>query len=272
MAVSARTSDDVWAVGYHNSGRQTSPTAAPLTDAPVDKTLVLHWDGMRWRTVSSPNAGNSSSRLTGVATVSASDAWAVGYSDGDAVVGAYDATPTTAIILRWDGKLWLRVNAPQAGKYRNELYGLSVLNKDAVWAIGRYTPSLPDPSMPHTGDGPDAQPLILRWDGSTWSQVPTVPAGNSFTGIAVAASDAAWAVGSISTEGSNEPVVMQWDGMLWSIADATVPDPVVKGAPRIDSLESVVAPSPGEAWAVGSYRSGRPGSETLILRRLPQTS
>ena len=79
---------DVWAVGTVNAS--THP-----------KTLIEHWDGVRWRVVPSPNVAGHANFLFGVAGVSARDVWAVGR------VGGYDSDATSkALIEHWDGVRW----------------------------------------------------------------------------------------------------------------------------------------------------------------------
>ncbi len=63
-AVTAVSSNDLWAVGYDST---TS-----------DFTLIEHWNGSNWSIVSSPNQG--SDQLNAVAAISSSDVWAVGLS------------------------------------------------------------------------------------------------------------------------------------------------------------------------------------------------
>lgn len=79
-AVTARTADDVWAVGLRGG-----------------KTVVLHWDGRDWTQAAAP-PGDEGSFLTGVDAEAADDAWAVG------------AQPTAdgfrPLRLHWDGTVW----------------------------------------------------------------------------------------------------------------------------------------------------------------------
>ena len=44
-----------------------------------DTDAVEHWNGTSWAIVPSPNMGTGNNHLNGVAAVSASDVWAVGY-------------------------------------------------------------------------------------------------------------------------------------------------------------------------------------------------
>jgi len=65
-AVSATSSGDVWAVGDSLSA-----------DQQTDDTLLLHWDGTRWRVHASPNPARLN-ELDAVAAVTPTDIWTVG--------------------------------------------------------------------------------------------------------------------------------------------------------------------------------------------------
>ena len=66
--VTATSGRNAWAVGAAASGL-------------VNKTLILRWNGRKWRHVASPNPG-SSNDLFGVAASSSGNAWAVGTFNG----------------------------------------------------------------------------------------------------------------------------------------------------------------------------------------------
>ncbi len=67
--VAAVSTSDAWAVGaYYNSTTGHNSTA------------TLNWNGASWSVVSSPSVGSFDNHLYGVAAVSASDVWAVGYN------------------------------------------------------------------------------------------------------------------------------------------------------------------------------------------------
>ena len=94
--VAAVSANDVWAVGYYDNGSGAS------------QTLVEHWNGTAWSVVPSPNAGTSYNYLNGVAAVSASDVWAVGY------YGIGGSTNQT-LVEHWDGTAWSVVSSPNVG-------------------------------------------------------------------------------------------------------------------------------------------------------------
>src|SRR2546429_116361 len=72
-----------------------------------------------WSVVPSPN-GSSSSGLSGVAVVSASDIWAVG-SSGSQRSGAQ------TLIEHWNGSSWSVVTSPNPGSIYNTLYGVTAV-------------------------------------------------------------------------------------------------------------------------------------------------
>jgi hypothetical protein len=89
--VSALSPADAWAVGSY--GHFTAQAAA-------GKPLMLHWNGTTWKQVASPFLGTDSV-LNGVAALSSSHAWAVGGSLPRFSTG-------TTLVLRWNGKNWMR--------------------------------------------------------------------------------------------------------------------------------------------------------------------
>ncbi len=75
-SVSARATDDVWAVGsrYDQNSQQVA---------------IQHWDGHAWSVAQATGPGLNGNALSGVCAVSASEAWAVG--DYSHAYGAHQA-------------------------------------------------------------------------------------------------------------------------------------------------------------------------------------
>ena len=69
-AVTAISTNDVWAVGSHS-------------DTSSSGTLTMRWDGAQWSVVPSPNVGPHPGALNAVAAVSSDELWAVGANYGD---------------------------------------------------------------------------------------------------------------------------------------------------------------------------------------------
>ena len=135
-SVSALSANDAWAVGHFS----------PSLTSGAQKPLVLHWDGTRWAQVASPAPGDTLvTALNGVAAISPSDAWAV----GDVFNGTTQTQRT--LVFHWDGTGWTHVPAPSPGFAT--LYGVAGVSASDAWAVGQGNNS-----------------LILRWDGSRWTQ------------------------------------------------------------------------------------------------------
>ncbi len=73
-AVAAVSARDVWVVGSDGD------------DNIFFQTLIEHWNGSSWRVVPSPSPGSFSTQLLGVAAVSATNIWTVGYADTNTLI------------------------------------------------------------------------------------------------------------------------------------------------------------------------------------------
>lgn len=83
IGVSAESPTDIWAVGDQGGG-----------------IVTMHWNGKSWKIVKSPTVPYNAHGhgLNSVATISAKDAWAVGYYGG----GGY------GLFAHWNGTAWRR--------------------------------------------------------------------------------------------------------------------------------------------------------------------
>ena len=88
LAIAAHTASDVWTVGSRSA--LTHP-----------RTLILHWNGVSWKVIPSPSPSADQDGLQGVAVVSGSYAWAVGYQGR-----------LKTLIERWNGTAWKVVPSP----------------------------------------------------------------------------------------------------------------------------------------------------------------
>jgi len=219
--VDATARDTAWSVGYY------------IGSDGLNETLSEQWDGSAWKLVDTPNAGANGSQLYGVATVSASEAWAVGYSAGDP-----STYTSSTLVERWTGSAWSVVSSPNPSKDplygANQLYGVRAFGPDDVWAAGwQWTPI-------------GSAPLIERWNGRAWKVSPTPD--DSFRELQAldgTSSTDIWAVGHAFTfSDGNQSLIMHWDGSSWTI----VPTP---NLPDDNYLNDVSVISPTDAWAVG---------------------
>ena len=194
---------DVWAVG----GVGTNP-------------LTERWNGSSWSVVASPiPAGATGATLRGVKSLAANNVWAV---------GEYQTTTNPGrrtFILRWNGTAWSHTPSPNPDGVQNLLVAVDGVAANDVWALG---------NMGHDGYGGDTVAgLMLRWNGSAWSQV-ALPNGSGWeTGfstrklddiVAVASNDV-WAVGTAFSFAtfSRVPYYVHWNGTTWQ--EGTIPGP-----------------------------------------------
>jgi hypothetical protein len=215
FGVAATSASSAWAVGSY-------VTSINLGGQP----LIAHWNGTAWKHVPGPNLGDCfTCPLKGVAATSASNAWAVGYTD---ITGN-----SQSLILHWNGTAWRQVPSPNPSKFSSVLFGVAATSARNAWAVG----------------GGANNVLIAHWNGTTWQRVPSPIPGTLYGIAAVSASDA-WAVGSLPTGGT---LTLHWNGTAWK----QVPSPGPSGS--LIYFSGVAATSASDAWAVGTD-----GSNTLI--------
>ncbi len=93
--------------------------------------------------------------------------------------------------------------------------------------------------------------MILHWDGTAISAVPTpdLPGSASLVGVVALAPNDLWAVGTFTdfTNVVTRPLFEHWNGSAWSI----VPAPVMPSGDN--ELFAVSAVSPHDIWAVGQH-------------------
>jgi hypothetical protein len=225
VAVAAASGNDVWAVGN-----------SQVSGFYQWNTLIEHWDGAKWSIVKSPNVpGADKNFLNGVAMVSPTDVWAVGYSE-EGVQGTIDAP----LIEHYDGRSW-SISAspfPKPSQF-NALYGITALTANNVWAVGYAN---------ENSRGQNGQALIEHWDGAKWTLVASPIAGNATILLGIASLSAAnlTAVGYIQTSNVQFlPVTEHWDGTRWNVVNPP-------NAGKVAQLFGAAAAN-GKTWAVGAY-------------------
>jgi hypothetical protein len=142
---------------------------------------------------------------------------------------------------------WDVISSPNVGTLANELSSVTVVSKNDAWAVGT-TQVIPQGQAPHD------ETLIERWDGTSWSVVPSPNVGtdqNDLLGVAATSHDDAWAVGNYFDDGTLAwtTLAMHWDGASWTVIDTPSP------SSRFAALEAVVAIAPDDAWAVGARQT-----------------
>ncbi len=223
--VSATSRRSAWAVGHY-----TSPDGTTVT-------LALHWNGRSWRKVPTPDPSTGDNELLGVRAVTASNVWAVGY-------WLDPQSRNQTLILHWNGRTWRRAVAPPVATFGTRLSAIAAASASDAWAVGQY----------YSGADTD-QPLILRWNGRSWSRARLPGAGSRtemLYGVA-ASKSSAWAVGlgpclGPSINCPSKSLIMHWNGRSWAVTGSIS----ISDATNQNSLAGVAVSGPG-AWAVGSY-------------------
>ncbi|MBI2840853.1 MAG: hypothetical protein HYX75_21255 [Acidobacteria bacterium] len=97
--------NDVWAFGMWDSWDPTKRY----------KTLILHWNGSAWSTVTSPNPTQGDNYLLGATALSSTSIIAVGGAF------SYDGKSVATEVLRWDGKSWKTTSGPSSHPGQSDL-------------------------------------------------------------------------------------------------------------------------------------------------------
>ena len=173
---------------------------------------MLRWDGTSWTPVPFPAP---LSLLTSVSAVSPSSAWAV------ARQGIFGSTQP--VVMHWDGTSWAQVASPSFGIGLGSWLDTVVATSDtSVYALGLYANG-------YTRLSPHLVPLVLHWDGSSWTgaalPIPGqgIPTVNRALGVTAAGQ--AWAAGATeqgAVYAAPVPAVPDVTGRMVGEANATL--------------------------------------------------
>jgi hypothetical protein len=141
--ISATSASDIWVVGS-----TTNPTTFASTPE------ALHFNGTAWTAVPMAEPGSDTASISAVAAISPANAWAVGEQAGTAApIGGGTLTE------HWNGTSWSVVPSPTPGA-DDSLTGVAGRSAGDVVAVGSALPSI---------NGGPLQSVILRWNGTSWS-------------------------------------------------------------------------------------------------------
>lgn len=212
---------DAWAVGYY-----TTTSAA--------NTLIEQYHNGSWSTITSTNPSTTTNVLNGVAGDNTADYWAVGYY--------YSSTAhvNQTLIEHYSGSpaSWATVSSANHGSSKNNyLTSVTVVSTTLAWAAGYYN------------DGSNNQPLLLKWDGSSWSDhTSDLPSGllNGSKLDSISFFDAwnGWGSGYNGTASTGLALQHKVTGWL-------------NNSPTDGELQRVSTPSSSTAWVGGWKQSGK---------------
>lgn len=172
--------------------------ASPRWQTSSDLSLLAQGNAASshtWHVVRSPSRSGTYNSLNGVAAISASDVWAVGFYNNSNDVGR-------TLTEHWNGIRWSIARSPNTGFYTNDLEAVSAISSTDVWAVG----------YDDTESG-QAQRLIEHWNGNNWSIVPNPGQMGGLFGVTAVAANDVWAVGSAALGDGIE----HWNGTQWSV-------------------------------------------------------
>jgi hypothetical protein len=244
--VAATSANNAWAVGYRGGTRNETPL----------ETLILHWDGISWSQVASPNIPGAANELSGITAISSNDIWAVGSAGG------------APLAMHWNGNAWnIFPMQVTSGLSSERITAVAGSASNDVWAVGQGKGLFSNRTSAR----------IWHWDGVRWTQkvcfalsASNPPDGYEgegapdtyFTGVAAAASNDVWAVGALGSG----PTILHWDGAAWT----RVTHPRV--FPNSAVLRGVAASAGGTIWSIGleiEFDSSGSITRTLIDRYRP---
>lgn len=202
---------------------------------------VAHWQNGRWTqtptAVPDDPVADLEIDLLSVVSLAADDAWAVGTrSDADGF--------PLGLIEHWDGSEWTIVDHPESTARGTALHDVTAVSPTDIWAVGEVSPE--------TGSWTDARPLVMHYDGTSWTTIPTpeVPKEQrpaQLRSVSVTDDGQVWAAGlRNAAEGVfGVPLILHHDGSGWQ----EPPDPGV--GTRINVV-GVYAAADDDVWVVAT--------------------
>jgi hypothetical protein len=187
-AVDALGPADAWATGQ-------TENVAPVGQS---NTVALHWDGSSWTRTETPEVAaqdGTYGHLLGVSATGPDDVWAVGIAaSAPGIFGGGDR----ALIEHWNGTSWTVGETLPAD---SRLVRVVAIASDDAWAVGS------------TGYSGTFRPLVLRWDGSRWNEIPVNVEGQaSLSDISMSPSGDLWAVGDVEENGHGRTLTLRCPG------------------------------------------------------------
>jgi hypothetical protein len=242
--VAGTSTDDVWAVGYYFNA----------AGGIYQQTLIQHWNGSQWSTITSPNVSGVRNYLTSVSAISTSDVWAVGYT-------LNSSNQSAVLLLHWNGTEWGIVTNPTVSGSYSYLYGVTCADADNCWAVGTYNPA---------EDTTDETLVLRKGTFSNWT-VESSPSPstslNRLYGAANVSEEYVWAVGKYQSTPSNTLTMRRLPTTGWETVSSPNADTDENVLRAVVVVPGTTVSSGGDVWAVGYYKSSTLLEElTLIMQ------
>ncbi|HVB24156.1 MAG TPA: hypothetical protein VNG51_19620 [Ktedonobacteraceae bacterium] len=118
--IAAVSTTDIWVVGSYFSDHSKR-----------SNVLIEHWNGTQWSIVPGAPTTSSYVSLLAVGVISATNIWAVGYSDIPTSNNIYTLTE------HWNGTAWSIVASPNPGDYQDSFNAVAEIpGSNYIWAVG----------------------------------------------------------------------------------------------------------------------------------------
>jgi hypothetical protein len=219
-----------------------------------------------WSVVPIPNPPTSTHTVVeDVVSIAPDDAWAVGRQ----YVPVPGGSETQTLAYHWDGASWTIVPTPSPSPYPGggwaELLAVEAVGADDVWAAGDARVVGPDGFV-------GTHLLVLRWNGSQWSVVPSPQtvggSGNFVDDIEIVSPSEIWFVGDWlefppTSVAEKRALAMRWNGSSFQV----LPTPFFNNASiGGHGLTAISASSASDVWAVGGGHDGDYVDFSYIVR------
>jgi hypothetical protein len=242
----------------------------------VEQTLTAEWNGRSWSVQGGQANGKTYPKLGSVSCAAANDCEAVGAgAEGwngttwsaqnlpgaglkgvscpstASCIGVGDATADT-----YDGTAWTAhdIKATPSGGSAPQLAAVSCASSAACEAVGSYVTA-----------GGIVVPLVLGYDGTTWSAQQTPTMTDTTSSLAAVSCSSRGACTAVGSDAGGVLVVREGAGG-WSMQNAPNPDGAIGPSITAPGLTAVSCPTANECVAVGSYTT--PGGSTAAFAEL----
>ncbi len=249
---SVQGSDDLYSVSCVSERFCVSVGYISRSDF-ADSALVLVWDGSLWTDVNVPSTGISDvNRLLSVSCNSTTSCMAVGR-----FYESYENSRSQTLTLAWDGVRWTIISSPNSDlRQNNVLNSVSCVSTDYCIAVGSFdiqdTTALDWVNNLGRRSLSLDRPLMMKWDGSSWTQLPGPTFGTtrseSLSGVSCVTQMFCATIGEFDGGLYDQTLVFASFESNWTTISSPNSSPT-----QSNQLGDVSCPSEELCFAVGSY-------------------
>lgn len=243
-AVAALAPDDVWAAGERYGDAGGLSVGAWIH--------VLHWNGSAWSEAPTPEPPRGSginfsgTRVFDVAALAADDVWFSGLWGEPNDQASVTWRP---LAMHWDGSDFTVHPTPPLYEYGDyvTMHAMAAVGPDDIWGICTGQPY----------GGATSLPVLLHWDGSSWTPVlgPSLGDDVLLDDIVATAADDVWVFG--HTYWTGTPFALHWDGSSFHVVSS------------VPSISAATAAEPGQMYLGNDEIHLFDGTTTTLAASFP---